>query len=240
MSLLVAALCAVLLNVYAVGLILARSWVYGTRLYRPMLLNVVLSFVPVIGSVAAVLGALILPLLFALAPDAVHLNAAVLWAYLGIGTILWLLFFPNAVYLITELNFSHRRDDDPVPLWYDIVHTLTLTLSGIANAVLSLSVVQVAFIVVIVDPDAGIPASSWVFATIVIVLGAVGVYLGRYLRFNSWDVRHPASMVRKLVAHLRSPAKAIEAAGFVLTHALLLALVYVPVFVLGYGALTGA
>lgn len=240
MSLLVAALCAVLLNVYAVGLILARSWVYGTRLYRPMLLNVVLSFVPVIGSVAAVLGALILPLLFALAPDAVHLNAAVLWAYLGIGTILWLLFFPNAVYLITELNFSHRRDDDPVPLWYDIVHTLTLTLSGIANAVLSLSVVQVAFIVVIVDPDAGIPASSWVFAAIVIVLGAVGVYLGRYLRFNSWDVRHPASMVRKLVAHLRSPAKAIEAAGFVLTHALLLALVYVPVFVLGYGALTGA
>ena len=74
-------------------------------------------------------------------------------------------------------------------------------------------------------------------AGVVIVLGAVGVYLGRYLRFNSWDVRHPASMLRKLVAHLRQRGKALEAGGFVLTHALLIALLYVPLFSLAWTAL---
>ena len=69
------------------------------------------------------------------------------------------------------------------------------------------------------------------------MLGAVGVYLGRYLRFNSWDVRHPASMLRKLVAHLRQRGKALEAGGFVLTHALLIALLYVPLFSLAWTAL---
>ncbi|WP_396655751.1 DUF1361 domain-containing protein [Microbacterium aurum] len=124
-----------------------------------------------------------------------------------------------------------------MPLWYDIVQTLALTLSGIANAVLSLAVVQTMFILMVDPPSGGVPASSWTFAGVVIVLGAVGVYLGRYLRFNSWDVRHPASMLRKLVAHLRQRGKALEAGGFVLTHALLIALLYVPLFSLAWTAL---
>jgi uncharacterized membrane protein len=90
------------------------------------------------------------------------------------------------------------------PLWYDIVQTLTLTISGIANAVLSLAILQTVLIVLFIDPARPtVPASSWAFAVVVIVLGAVGVYLGRYLRFNSWDVRHPLGMLRKLGAHFR-------------------------------------
>jgi uncharacterized membrane protein len=241
MAALVDLIAVVLLNVYAVALIVLRARLYGARLYRPMLVNVALSFVPVVGALAAVAGLLFLaPALTALADLLQGVVPVILWGYLTVATLLWLLFFPNAIYLITELNFSHRGAEDRVPLWFDIVHTLTLTLSGIMNAIASLLIVQSEFIVLIADPTghgSGAPVFSWVFAGAVIVLGALGVYLGRYLRFNSWDVRHPASLVRTLTDHLREPGRALELGGFVLTHALLVALVYVPVFTLFYRAL---
>lgn len=226
----------VLLNIYAAVLIWLRAAVYRVPLYRPMLLNIVLSFVPVVVAVLGVAGLLAIGAVGsgARAPEGL---AVLLWVFLVVATLAWVLFFPNAIYLITELNFSHRREDDPVPLWFDIVQTLTLTLSGIANAVLSMGVVESMFTAVVFDPSDGIPAGSWVFVGAVIVLGAVGVYLGRYLRFNSWDVRHPIGMLRKLRAHFAKRGKALEAFGFVLTHAVLIALVYVPIYLLAYDAL---
>lgn len=238
MAVLVACIAVVLLNIYAIVLVRLRSGVYGVPLYRPMLLNIGLSFVPVLVSLVAVAGLLGLPALLSLTALRPRAAAVAVWVYVVVGAIVWVLLFPNSIYLITELNFSHRRDGDPVPLWYDIVQTLTLTLSGIANAVLSLAVVQTAFLA-LVEPNAigAVPASSWALAAVIIVLGAVGVYLGRYLRFNSWDVRHPVSLLRKLRAHLRQRGKALEAGGFVLTHAVLIALIYVPTYLLGFGAL---
>ena len=240
MAALVDLIAIVLLNVYAVVLIVLRAAVYRVRLYRPMLVNIALSFLPVVGALVGIVGLLLLvPVVEALA-EGLHEGAVVLvWIYLVVATVLWVLFFPNAIYLITELNFSHRQESDPVPLWFDIVQTLTLTLSGIANAIAGLGIVQTGFIVLLSDPNAhetAAPALSWVFAGVVIVLGALGVYLGRYLRFNSWDVRHPASLVRKLIGHLREPGRALEAGGFVLSHAVLVALVYVPIYVIFYRA----
>ncbi|WP_242497608.1 DUF1361 domain-containing protein [Microbacterium protaetiae] len=226
----------VLLNVYAAVLIALRALVYRVPMYRPMLLNIVLSFVPVVVAVLGVVGLLAIGAVGAGADPPSGLGI-LLWVFLVVGTLAWVLFFPNAIYLITELNFSHRRDDDPVPLWFDIVQTLTLTLSGIANAVLSMGVVESMFTIVVFDASEGIPLASWVFAGVVIVLGAIGVYLGRYLRFNSWDVRHPFGMLRKLRTHFAQRGKALEAFGFVLTHAVLIALVYVPIYLLAYQAL---
>ncbi len=239
-ALLLGVLAVALLNVYAAVLVVLRARVYAVRLYRPMLVNIGLSFLPVLLAIVFGVGFLLLTPVFGRAAQVVDGGGTVaIWVYLVIATAVWLLFFPNSVYLITELNFSHRGRATPVPLWYDIVQTLALTLSGIANAVLSLAVVQT-MVVLLLDPaDRRIPGGSWVFAGVVIVLGAVGVYLGRYLRFNSWDVRHPTSMIRKLTGHLRLRGKALEAFGFVLTHALLIALLYVPLFALGWSALSG-
>lgn len=237
MPILTVLVCVALLNLYAIVLIVLRARVYGVALYRPMIVNVGLSFLPVLGAILAIAGLLVASGLLNRLDLSPWAATTGLWVYLVAGVAMWLLFFPNSIYLITELNFSHRRDDDPIPLWFDIVQTLTLTLSGIANAVVSLAMVQTVFAVVIVDADSGIPASSWVFAGVIVVLGAVGVYLGRYLRFNSWDVRHPASMVRKLAAHLRLRGKALEAGGFVVTHAVLIGLVYVPLYTVGFPAI---
>ncbi|WP_282837634.1 DUF1361 domain-containing protein [Microbacterium flavum] len=235
-SVIIAVVCVVLLNINAATLIVLRSRVYGVSLYRPMLLNVVLSFIPVLIAIVGVAG---LMLLVPVLASAGSTAPVVLWIYVVLATLAWLLFFPNSVYLITELNLSHREDGEtPVPLWYDIVQTLTLTVSGIANAVLSLAIVQTVLIVVFIDPTRPVvPASSWAFAVGAIVLGAVGVYLGRYLRVNSWDVRHPIGLLRKLGAHFRARGKALEAFAFVVTHALLIALIYVPVYALAVAVL---
>ncbi|WP_353808321.1 DUF1361 domain-containing protein [Agromyces sp. SYSU T00194] len=240
LAVIVGAISLALLNGYALLLIVLRARVYKVPLYRPMILNIGLSILPVAVALLAVsLLLLLVPLLVALPPVAAGAAPLLEWVYLVVTTALWVLLFPNSVYLITELNFSHRSSNDPVPLWYDIVHTLTLTLSGIANAVFSLALVQTAFTVIVIDPPGSPsvpPPASWWFAAAVIVLGAVGVYLGRYLRFNSWDVRHPGSMLDKGRVHFASPGRWTEAAAFVVSHSTLLALVYAPVYLAAYVA----
>lgn len=233
-------LCVLVLNLYAVALILLRGKLYQVPVYRPMLLNVGLSLAPLVLIVVASAGLLFgMGALGAAAELTPLLATGIIWLYVGLNTVIWVLLFPNSAYLITELNFSHRRPDDPVPLWFDIVQTLALTLSGIANAVTSLMVAQFGFIVLTAPNFTGelAPGSSWIFAGIVILLGAFGVYLGRYLRFNSWDVKHPASLLRKLGQHLHEPANARQATAFVATHATLLLLIYAPVMLLAYGTI---
>ncbi|MCT2085515.1 hypothetical protein M3D75_05240 [Microbacterium enclense] len=60
------------------------------------------------------------------------------------------------------------------------------------------------------------------------VVTAIGV------RVNSWDVRHPVALLRRLSTHLRQPGTALEAGAFVATHAILVAVLYVPLFWLAW------
>ncbi|MEK8227241.1 DUF1361 domain-containing protein [Oerskovia sp. M15] len=112
----------ILINVFAFALILLRAALYRTEVYRPMLLNIGLSVLPVFVLSAWIIGDL-----------ALGAAGAPLWlvaTIAGVGLLIWLLLLPNAGYLVTELNFSHRKDGEGVPLWYDIVAVLTLAMSG--------------------------------------------------------------------------------------------------------------
>ncbi|WP_152193077.1 DUF1361 domain-containing protein [Georgenia satyanarayanai] len=212
----------VLLNLYALALVVARAPAFGTRLYRPMVLNIGLSVAPAV--VLAVTTALLLL--------AVVLESPLLvWPVIAGGGVTWLLVLPNSAYLITELNFSHRRQEEAVPLWYDIVLVLTLAVSGVMNTLLNVLLVQTMYLVVGYPNDAEpfTRVDSWVLSAVVLLLVTLGMYLGRYLRFNSWDVAHPRSFVRKLVGHFGQRAKRREALGFCVTHTVLLALLYLLV-----------
>lgn len=236
----VAPLAVVLLNLYALILIVARSRVYGRRLYRPMLVNIGLSLAPVVVAVALVIVLLVVGAISAY--TTLPGLSVVVWISTLVAGLVWVLFFPNSQYLITELNMSHREADDPVPLWFDIAQTLTLALSGIANAIVGLAMVQLLAALVFGDANAArgaAPASSWVLAIVVLTLGAVGVYVGRYLRFNSWDIRHPVSMWRKARAYFSVRGRWIDFFGFVGTQTILLVLLYVPLFAITYQAIAG-
>lgn len=213
----------ILLNVFAFALILLRAPLYRTEVYRPMLLNVGLSVLPVLVLTILIVVDLVLA--------AAGASTWLIGTLAGAGLAVWLLLLPNAGYLVTELNFSHRTQDENVPLWYDIVAVLTLAMSGVLNTVVNIFLVQV-FYAVLRYPGDRKPferPASWLVVAIILVLVSFGIYLGRYIRFNSWDLVHPAGFVRKLVRYFREPGKVRDAALFSGLYTVFFALIYLVV-----------
>lgn len=212
---------ALALNAYALLLILLRAAVYRTRLYKPMIWNIWLSVLPVIALAG---GGLVGLALLVIAPPAG-------FVVLGATGLIWLLLLPNASYLITELNQSHRRDDDEVPLWYDIILVITLAMSGVVNTVLNVFIVHLVVGISLYGDSAErllAPLPLTAVGVVMLLLG-FGMYLGRYPRFNSWDLRHPVSFVRKFGEHFGKRDNIAACAGFTLTYAVFLALIYLVV-----------
>lgn len=219
------------MNVFAVVLVLARARAFHVPLYRPMLLNIGLSILPVFVLLVGLVATLVS--VSASRGAAVDSPMHVVSVVVGVGSALvWLLLLPNASYLITELNLSHRTDDDPTPLWYDIVLVITLAMSGVLNLVVNVLAVQVIYGVVRHPEDdvAGLTQPDTRAVAIgIILLCAVGVYLGRYLRLNSWDITHPTAFVRKVRKHFGETGAVKTFLGFTLVHTIFIALVYVTI-----------
>ena len=121
-----------------------------------------------------------LPLVFALLANDEYRNpSGRKWRFYGLTTA-WLLFLPNAPYIFTDLIhlmsrfFSH--------FWVDLVLILSCALTGLVSSFLSLYLMQC-----IVARMFGW-LTSWLFIAIAAGLSGFGIYVGRFLRFNSWDV----------------------------------------------------
>lgn len=210
------------MNVLAVLLVVGRAVAFRTRLYRPMLLNVVLSVAPIF--VLAV-GVLALAVLLALDVPRVLVGALAVLVLIA-----WLLLLPNAGYLITELNLSHRRDGDGVPEWYDVLLVLTLAMSGVLNTLVNVFGVLLLYTAVRFNEITALRgAEVRAVLVAVLLLVAFGIYLGRNLRLNSWDVRRPWRLVGKVVAHLRIPGAPVAAVSFTVLGALFFGLMYLVV-----------
>lgn len=209
-----------LMNVFAAALVAARAPVYRTRLYRPMLLNLVLSAAPLVALGLVVV--VVLPLIVVGTPR------PVVWLVGAALGLVWLLLLPNSGYLITELNLNHRREGERVPEWYDVLLVLVLAMSGVLTTVLNVFLVVLLLLVVGGDDSAGMLVSTRarVIEGVLLLLVAFGIYLGRHVRLNSWDVKHPQHLVRKVVDHLRAPGAGGNAVGFTVLGALFFGLMY--------------
>ncbi|WP_309133993.1 DUF1361 domain-containing protein [Cellulomonas sp.] len=213
----------VLMNVLAIGLVLARGPLHGTRLYRPMLLNLVLAVAPLVVLVLAAL--VVLPLLALGVPRWIPVVLTVVLA------LVWLLLLPNAGYLITELNLNHRRPGERVPEWYDVLLVLTLAMAGVLTTVLNVLSIELLYMILRFG-DRAAPLAGAEARTVVVVLMllvAFGIWLGRSVRLNSWDVLHPGSLVRKVAGALRAPGGARGAVGFTLVGGAFFVVMYVAV-----------
>lgn len=92
----------------------------------------------------------------------------------------WLLFLPNAPYLVTDLKYVGRGEG--VPVMYDV-----LLLSAAAWTGLLLGLTSLFLVHAIVRRLIG-ARKAWVFVLGVLALSSFGIYLGRVQRWNSWDV----------------------------------------------------
>jgi uncharacterized membrane protein len=120
------------------------------------------------------------------------------WVRVSACVVVWLLFLPNAPYLITDI--MHMRPQPDIPFWYDLILYVAFAWTGCFLGLVSLLLIQE-----IVRKAAGALA-SWIFILGVLGLNGFGVYLGRFLRWNSWDVIvNPLALFSEIAQQVRHP-----------------------------------
>ncbi|MDO7853402.1 DUF1361 domain-containing protein [Hymenobacter convexus] len=138
----------------------------------------------------------------------------------------WLLFFPNAPYILTDLFHLDTRPG--VPQWYDLALILSCAWNGLMLAYASLSDMQR-----LVQARLGF-WPGWAFATVALLLSSFGIYLGRYLRFNSWDIlTNPLTLFYDIVNRILHPFSFPGTWGVTLVFGLFLLVGYGTVRLMG-------
>ena len=121
-----------------------------------------------------------LPMTFALlASERYQRNSGRDWRFLALAGA-WLLFGPNAPYIFTDL--AHLAPYRYPYFWLDLSLILLCALTGLVLGFVSLYLMQ-SVVVHMLGRGA-----SWLFIAAIAALSGFGIYLGRFLRFNSWDV----------------------------------------------------
>lgn len=126
----------------------------------------------------------------------------------------WLLFFPNSPYIVSDLIHLDPRNN--VPLWFDAIMLFSFAWNGLILGFVALWIVQQ-----LVAEWFGRPA-SWLMVFATLTATGFGIYLGRFGRWNSWDLlvdpvgllRHIASYVANPLDHPRTIAVTLLFAGF--------------------------
>jgi uncharacterized membrane protein len=166
-----------------------------------------------------------LPLMFALlAREEFREDQGRIWRFLGLAGA-WLLFFPNASYIFTDLIHLWTRSYQH--FWIDLTLILICAITGMVLGFVSLYLMQ-SVVARMFGRMAG-----WLFVIAAAGLSSVGVYLGRFLRFNSWDVfLRPRSVYHGIDAWMQAGLSNRSSAGFLLFFAMFLLIVYVMLYAL--------
>jgi uncharacterized membrane protein len=129
-----------------------------------------------------------LPLLFALALRRRLWRRPWLSMRSLVLTLLWLGFLPNSFYLVSD--FIHLHESGEVSLLYDIVLFMSFTLNGFILGFSSIYLVHQELLKKIRRRDAHLIIAG------VLLLSGFAIYLGRYQRWNTWDVLvNPAGLL---------------------------------------------
>ena len=194
----------------SVALVFARILWTGNLRYGFLVWNVFLAW---------------LPLVFALlACDRYHRTAGRDWHFLGLAGA-WLLFFPNAPYIFTDL--IHLTSRFYPHFWVDLVLILLCALTGLVLGFVSLYLMQS----VVARMFGGF--ASWCFIAAVAALTGLGIYIGRFLRFNSWDVLFkPVELYQGIGNWVAAPLAQPGAVAFPALFATFLFITYVMLYAL--------
>lgn len=132
----------------------------------------------------------------------------------------WLAFLPNAPYILTDL--FHLRPRPGVPYWYDLALILFFAWNGLMLGYASIMDIQSVF------AARFRPWIGWCVAVGTLLLSGFGIYLGRYLRWNSWDIiSSPKSLLHDITQRILHPLEHPHTYGVTIIFAAFLVLGYV-------------
>ncbi len=128
-----------------------------------------------------------------------------LYLIIPIIAFLWLIFFPNAPYMLTDLQ-DLTRFTTSAPLWYDVIIVVWCSWTGMLLGVISLYLMQD-----IVLRTFGRTA-GWMFVFAISALSSFGIYIGRFVRLNSWDIlQNPRETAMQILGLVIDPSRRLAA-----------------------------
>ncbi len=196
----------ILLAFYAfIGLLIAvRVFYTGNTLYLFLVWNIFLAWIPFIIS----------SLLKKMDGESKWKSALVFCC--------WLAFFPNALYIVTDL--IHLELESHVPKWFDALLLFSSAVLGLMLAFISLYRVE-AFLNKTVNRKLQAP-----LILPILFLGSFGVYLGRFLRWNSWDiVSNPFQLLLSIGQRIVFPLDYVQTWGITFVFTVFFYLLYITI-----------
>jgi uncharacterized membrane protein len=189
----------VLLNIacaMCVGLVVARVAYSESARHLGLIWNLFLAWIP---------------FMLAYFAHAVSWRKASLYLIIPFIAFLWLIFFPNAPYMLTDLQDLSREASD-APLWYDVIIVVWTSWTGTLLGVISLYLMQD-----IIIRSFG-RSVGWIFVFVISILSSFGIYIGRFVRLNSWDIlQDPAETAQEIMGIIIDPS--MRLAAFTLLYA---------------------
>ncbi len=187
---------------FSVLLSMCRYHISGRVTYVFLFWNLVLAFVP-----------------FAISELMLRFDFSQKKLLFWVLTALWLLFFPNSPYIMTDL--FHLKPKAGAPFWYDLMLLLSYSFNGFFLGFLSLMTIEK------ITTQLYSKAVSNVVTFVSLIACSVGVYVGRYLRWNSWEVfTKPFSLLSELQDQDFYPIQDSEILQFTLVFSVFLVLNY--------------
>ncbi|MDD5370127.1 MAG: DUF1361 domain-containing protein [Anaerolineaceae bacterium] len=199
-----------LITASAISLILemVHTRISGSNNYAFLVFNLGLAWIPFAAAVVA---------------TAARRSRITFYLVMPICTLIWLMFFPNAAYLLTDFQHLAFANGNS-PLWFDVIIMVWFAWTGLLLGITSLYLMQ-AIVTRTLNPIMG-----WIFAIGATILSSVGVYLGRFLRWNSWDLlQDPLPIAKDLYGIVRHPFSNLPTHVFTILFTLLFLFIYLTI-----------
>lgn len=164
---------------------IARSLILNTFYFWFLLWNLFLAWIPYL-----------LALKISKIYKTHKLNRSLKYFLIILLGLVWIIFFPNAPYILTDL--IHVRSTNPFYLFSGFAIVILYSINGLLLGFASLKIIQK-----IVTKEFG-ARLSLLFTFCVLLLTSYGIYLGREIRLNSWDIFLNPSLVFSEVFNLLS------------------------------------
>lgn len=167
-----------------------------------------------------------IPFVLAYIAYALSWKRILLYIAIPIFAFLWLIFFPNAPYILTDLQHL-AVESNAAPVWFDVILLVWFSWTGMLLGLVSLYLMHE-----IVKRAFG-RWVGWIFVIFMSGMSSIGIYLGRFVRWNSWDIlQEPSGVAISILGLVIDPSLRLLVFTFLFTVFFLF--IYLTMYAFGH------